>query len=622
MTAEPTKKNSETAAQSTHTPRSSSKWILVTAIGAALIIVIAAAVSVFLLRDFAIQKRKQEMAGTALLLAEDANQKMLTAKLLLDVLTEQARRYARSNSPADYEKLAKSEETFRFLKDRVGANDLIDVATFVAKTGHVMNFTRSWPPADIYLGDRDYFVAHKADPTLDLFYSIPVKNRGNGKWVFYMSRRINFANGEMAGLVLVGLSVEKFSDLYRRVCESMGEGTSVSLYNTDQILMTRYPIKDELIGIQNKTSATALALAHGEESAVVFADNPRYTENNQAQPRLVAPRRLAHFPFVVAPVVPETVYLEKWWHYTVYIGGIAVLGLLFLIFATKRLLRAAKERDGLLHQAEDLHFKSRQLTAQLIASQNRQILAAEELKEFNSSLEERISERTEALAVANQRFESYQYSVAHDLRAPLRLIISYAQILAERYGEQMPPGTRPFVERIIAAGKNMAAQIEGLLAIASVVQKLLERHVINLSHLAEEVVAELTGNREDLKRANITISPAVYADVDPSLMRMLMENLFSNALKYTSKIESPEIAFGVSDKDGARLYYVRDNGAGFNMDYAQKLFQPFQRLHAESDFQGIGIGLAMARAIIERHNGKIWAESLPGAGATFWFTLG
>jgi hypothetical protein len=600
----------------------SSKWILVTAFGAALTIVIAASVSVYLLRDFAIQKRKQEMAGTSLLLAEDANQKFLTAKLLLDVLSEQARRNARTNSVSEFEKLSKSEEAYNFLKDRVGQNDLIDVATFVSHSGRVLNFTRSWPPPDIYLGDRDYFAAHKTDSKLGVFYSVPVKNRGNGKWVFYMTRRIDFANGTMAGLVLVGLSVEKFSDLYRRVCESMGENTSVTLYNTDNILMTRWPIKDELVGAQNNTSATAIAMASGIESTVVFANNPRYTENNQSQPRLVAPRRLANFPFVVAPVVPESIYLEKWWHYTVYIGGIGVLGLLFLGFATQRLLRAASERDSLLHAAEDLNFKSQQLTAQLIASQNRQILATEELKELNGSLEERITERTEALAVANQRLESYNYSVAHDLRAPLRLIISYSQLLWQRFGARMPEESKPFVDRIIDAGKNMTSQIEGLLSIASAGQKELDRRVLNLSHLAEEVAKELLLTLENQKRAKISIGPGIYANFDPGLMRLVLQNLISNAMKYSSKVEAPEIEFGLKEQSGERHYFVKDNGAGFNMEYAQKLFQPFQRQHSESEFKGIGIGLATVRTIIEHHRGKVWAESQPGAGAIFWFTLG
>ena len=603
-------------------PARSAMWIVVFGLIAAVVTLAASVTTVYLMRENALRKEMQALDIASLLLAEDADQKLLNAQLLLDVIAERASAIAKKTTPAGYDLQLSHADAFQFLRDRVGANELIDVATFVSNTGNVLNFTRAYPPPKIYLGDRDYFAAHKTDPSLKIFYSTPVKNRGNGKWVFYLSRRINRADGEMAGLVLVGLSVEKFSDLYGRIGESMGAGSSVSLYRLDTTLMTRWPAKDDLIGNKNENSATGIAISRGLAHTVTATDSPRYTENDAPQPRLVDVRRLQHFPFVVSTIVPEAVYLAEWQHQTRLRIVATVLFLVLIGIGVWRSLAYARMREQQLVETSILNLRNEKMAASLLASQNQQILASEQLKELNASLEKRITQRTEALRVANERLESYNYTVAHDLRAPLRLIVSYSQILLSRFQQQLLPETLDYVERIAAAGKTMVAQIEGLLGIANAGQTPLKRITVNLSVMADDICEALLQTTPLSDKAVIRLQPGIEGNADPALIRLVLQNLLANACKYSAKNAAPVIEFGCHEENGQRSYYVRDNGAGFNMAYAGKLFRPFQRLHAVSQFDGIGIGLATVRAIIERHNGKVWAESVPDVRTTFYFTLG
>ena len=620
--SEPDNKPAQPAMAMFAGPGRSQRWIVSIGLLLAVITLVAAATTIYLMREYAVRKEMQALESTSLLLAEDANQKLLVAQLLLDVIAEYASGIAKKTTLADYETQMSQADVHQFLRGRVGANELIDVATFIGHTGDVLNFTRFHPAPRHYLGDRDYFAAHKADPTLQIFYSAPMQNLTNKKWVFYLSRRINRADGEMAGLALVGISIERFSDLYRRICETLGEGSSVSLYRNDTTLMTRWPAKDELIGMKNGNSATASAISQGLPHSVTYSDSPRLTENGEPQPRLVAVRRLPHYPFVVAPIVPESIYLAEWSYQTRFRLVVTGLFLLLIGFGTWRGVTYARQRESLLVESRELNLRNEKMAARLLASQNEQILASEQLKELNASLEKRITQRTEALRVANERLESYNYTVAHDLRAPLRLIVSYSQILGSRFGKQIPVEAMDFVERIAGAGKIMVAQIEGLLGIANAGQAPLKRTRVDLSAMADDICEEFLQTTALNHKVAVKIEPGLEANADPTLIRLVLQNLVSNACKYSAKTATPVIEFGCREENGQRCYYVRDNGAGFNMAYINKLFRPFQRLHAVSQYDGIGIGLATVRAIIERHNGRVWAESVPDVSTTFYFTLG
>ncbi|MBN9419754.1 MAG: GAF domain-containing protein [Candidatus Eremiobacteraeota bacterium] len=220
-----------------------------------------------------------------------------------------------------------------------------------------------------------------------------------------------------------------------------------------------------------------------------------------------------------------------------------------------------------------------------------------------AELERRVQERTRDLEEANRSLESFSYTVSHDLRAPLRAIDGFSRMLE--------PG--PYKDRIQQAGQRMGGLIENLLDLARYARAEVQRRQVDLSDIAAQIANRL--------EAPIDIEANMTTECDRELLSVALENLLSNACKYSSKQAEPHIEFSRTTRDGQTVYYVRDNGAGFDMEKAQKLFTPFQRMHTQSEFPGTGVGLATVHKIITRHGGAIWAESAVGQGTTFYFTL-
>ncbi len=233
------------------------------------------------------------------------------------------------------------------------------------------------------------------------------------------------------------------------------------------------------------------------------------------------------------------------------------------------------------------------------------------------TLEQRVAERTTALELANMELEAFSYSVSHDLRSPLRAIDGFSQALLADYGDQLDAEGQHLLGRIYAGTQRMASLIEALLGLARISRTPLRVRDIDLSVISTEVVAELV-RREPSRVVEIHIAPGLRARGDHQLIRIVLENLIGNAWKFTNRQSRGEVWIG----GDAGVFHVRDSGAGFDMAYSGKLFAPFQRLHAATDFEGTGIGLATVHRIIRHHHGRIWAESAPGRGATFYFTLG
>lgn len=235
-------------------------------------------------------------------------------------------------------------------------------------------------------------------------------------------------------------------------------------------------------------------------------------------------------------------------------------------------------------------------------------------------LEKRVNERTAQLLATNLELESFGYSVAHDLRAPLRAIGGFSQILQNDYAEQFNPESKHYLERIATTTQHMQQLIEDLLALSRLTRVELKHEMVDLSTLARAVANELS-QREPERQVMWRITENLQASGDPSLLRTVLENLISNAWKFTANRPQAQIEFGAKISPKETVYFVQDNGAGFNPEYAQRLFGPFQRLHSESEFQGNGIGLASVRRIVLRHGGKVWADGQVNHGATFYFTL-
>ena len=247
--------------------------------------------------------------------------------------------------------------------------------------------------------------------------------------------------------------------------------------------------------------------------------------------------------------------------------------------------------------------------------------AEAEIHRLNEDLERRVAQRTGELQSANAELQAFSYSLSHDLRAMIRSVSGFGRALADDYAHALDPQAKDYLERIGVATERMRRIIDDLMKLSRLSKVDLNRGDVNLSRMARSVIDEIREGQED-RDVRVHIAEGLLAKGDARLLRLVLMNLLENAWKFTNQRPSARIEVGQADgQDGVVAFYVRDNGAGFDMDYADKLFNPFQRLHSPHEFEGTGVGLATVKRIIQRHGGKVWAESTLGRGATFYFTL-
>jgi PAS domain S-box-containing protein len=247
--------------------------------------------------------------------------------------------------------------------------------------------------------------------------------------------------------------------------------------------------------------------------------------------------------------------------------------------------------------------------------------AEKEIVLLNNLLEQRIRRRTRELEESNEDLREFAYSLAHDLRGPLASIGGFSAQLERTLAGKLDERERHYLRRVRAGVQNMSELTDGLLALADISRTELARHPVDLSAIATEI-AERLREQEPQRHVEMRIEATPPASGDPRLLANVMENLLGNAWKFTSRVAQARIAFGAERTPEGLRYFVSDNGAGFDAAHSDKLFTPFQRLHTNADFEGNGIGLALARKILTRHGGQIWAEARLGEGATFYFTAG
>ncbi len=261
-----------------------------------------------------------------------------------------------------------------------------------------------------------------------------------------------------------------------------------------------------------------------------------------------------------------------------------------------------------------------QAVANLLADAATRQRAEEEIRTLNAELEARVAQRTAQLEEANRELESFSYSVSHDLRAPLRAMSGFSQAVVEDYGDRLPAEAHTYLGQITAASRHMGQLIDGLLTLSRSTRGALHRERVDLSAISDQVRRELE-QAEPARLVEWDIEPGLVALADSATIEVVLRNLIDNAWKYTARTPAPVIRVFAERDGGDQVFCVADNGAGFNMDYAERLFQPFQRLHRQDEFPGIGIGLATAQRIVHRHGGTIGAKATVGGGATFRFSL-
>ena len=246
--------------------------------------------------------------------------------------------------------------------------------------------------------------------------------------------------------------------------------------------------------------------------------------------------------------------------------------------------------------------------------------AEEEIKKLNNELEKRVEERTEKLQESNKELESFSYSVSHDLRAPLRAIDSFSKIILENYSDKMEPEIQRYLNIIINNTKNMGNLIDDLLSFSRLGRREMQFAEINMEKQVQETIYEMKLQNEK-RELEFVVKSLPNAFGDTSMIRIVLTNLFSNAVKFTGRKEKAIIEFDGKIENNEIIYCIRDNGVGFNMKYIDKIFGVFQRLHSQDEFEGTGVGLALVHRIISRHGGRVWAEAKINEGAEFYFTL-
>lgn len=269
-------------------------------------------------------------------------------------------------------------------------------------------------------------------------------------------------------------------------------------------------------------------------------------------------------------------------------------------------------------QERTLRLRTEQIADRLDAARAEAEASAARVSELNATLEERVRQRTSELEATNRELEAFSYSVSHDLRAPLRTIDGFSLALEEDYAGALEDTGRDYVRRVRAGVQRMGQLIDALLQLSRVTRAELSRQEVDVSALAGVVATSLREETEG-RPIHFDLQQGLHTNADAKLLQVALENLMGNAVKFSSKVEHPHVIFGWdTDKEA---YFIRDNGAGFDMQYADRLFNAFNRLHGDKDFKGSGIGLATVARVVRRHGGSIWAESAVGHGATFWFTL-
>lgn len=429
---------------------------------------------------------------------------------------------------------------------------------------------------------------------------------------------------EAAGIACVSKAdLSSLPPAIRRACEAVAETASTLTHNsTDQLIniVQELSLARDLDSIMAIVRRAARELTGADGATFILRDNEQcyYAEEDAIEPLWKGKR----FPMTACisgwamlnkqPAVIEDIYVDARIPIEAYrptfvkslamvpIRTAAPVGAIGNYWATRHL--ASSDEVKLLQALAD---------STSIAMENVQLYG---------ELEQRVRDRTEQLQAANKELETFSYSVSHDLRAPLRAIEGFSRLLMERVSNY-PEEDRDYLVRIHRATLRMSQLVDDLLSLSRISQAVLTRDKVDLSTVAQEVLADLQATSPE-RQVTCSIQPNAWAAGDPRLLRVVLENLLSNAWKYTSKRPQAQITFGCEGQAPELVtFYVQDNGAGFDMTYAGKLFGPFQRLHAESDFPGTGIGLATVQRIVHRHGGRIWAEAALGQGATFYFTL-
>ena len=551
---------------------------LVVATAAALLLTLVAALSFALYEAYRseLDDWKTQLENTSLLLAQQTSNEMGVADLMLDGMLERIRSLGVQDAAALRQRLG-TEEEFKRLQDRKKLVPQIDVATVVAANGDVVAFTRSFPVPAINLADRDYFRAHRDQSQLGVFVSRPVRNKGNGAWTFYLSRRISAPDGSFLGLVLVGVSSRQLSDFFSKI--NLGEGASVTLYRRDFSMLARWPELDAQMGKVNLGGSTYQIIERqGREHGVVVVDTPRQAQDQLPARRMGAARLIPNYPMIINVTVTEQLFLSQWREFMWQLGLVGAVCCAAVVLAFVILLREIGRRDMAVRQQRAL--------------------------------------KAEADA-ANRAKSDFLAMMSHEIRTPLTAVIGFAEALEHARSLQEAEELGSVIAR---NGHLLLALINDILDMSKVEAGRLELEQVAFAP-AEALTAVGLLMRGQAEQRGIgfetCLGPACPPVLtgDPTRWRQILVNLVSNAIKFTSR-GSVTVTVWYEAVPQLLCCEVRDTGIGMDREQVARLFQPFEQADSSiaRRFGGTGLGLYLVRQLAQAMGGTVRVESEPGVG--------
>jgi signal transduction histidine kinase len=536
-------------------------------------------------RNRTIVRTKMALQQTAISLEERMRRTYTASEAILDNLAQRIQEKGIGRiaaSQAEWERFRRSAEAL----PETGSLWLLD-----AEANLRLDST-AYPSQPMNYTDREYFIPHR-DGRSETYIGPVVKGRVTHKYSFTISRRIEGKDGRFLGIVLAALDTEGFTNFLRSL--DIGADSEVTIFRTDAALILRQPMQDKYLGQNFKhlklfsLSLDAAPAGSIESSRIDGTD------------RLIAYRKVEGLPLIVTTTIPVASALQDWRTRVRYYALMAGVIFLVLVVLSRQAFRSIA-REEQAHRAV--------------------VRAGEEISRLNETLERRVRERTAELEASNKELESFTYTVSHDLRAPLRAVDGFASILIRNFTDSLDAEGRRVLGIIRKNAQDMGRLIDDLLAFSRLERQKIHPVEMDLTDLARSVYEEL---RAAVPERNVTavIGALPAARGDRAMIRQVLAQLLSNALKFTRHRDAAviEVGGGTDEAGKENIYYVKDNGAGFEMRYADRLFGVFQRLHDGDEFEGNGVGLAIVQRIVLKHGGRVWAEAKVNEGATVYFSL-